>query len=129
MAMACFGLVTFLPLRPDLSLPCFISLISVSTFLPAEGEYFRREDFLFDEDFFVLVRRREELPELRLRPLLDDFFEAFLVAMPILLEKSDGLPIRVSCMENRRIRMNGEWSGRPDSNRHEELGRIPSSIG
>ncbi len=114
MAMACFGLVTFLPLRPDLSLPCFISLISVSTFLPAEGEYFRPEDFFFDEDFFVLALRREllffalvllreELLELRLRPPLDDFFEAFLVAMPILLEKSDGLPIRVSCMENRRI--------------------------
>ena len=97
MAMACFGLVTFLPLRPDLSLPCFISLISVSTFLPAEGEYFRPEDFFFDEDFFVLVLRREllffalvlrreELLELRLRPLLNFFFEAFLVAMAILLK-------------------------------------------
>jgi hypothetical protein len=96
MAMACFGLVTFLPLRPDLSLPFFISRISVSTFLPAEGEYFRPEDFFFDEDFFVLVLRREplffalvlrrEVPEVRLRPLLDDFFEAFLVAMPILLK-------------------------------------------
>jgi hypothetical protein len=45
MAMACFGFVTFLPLRPDLSLPRFISRISVSTFFPADGEYFRREVF------------------------------------------------------------------------------------
>jgi hypothetical protein len=45
MAMACFGLVTFLPLRPDLSVPRFISFISVSTFLLAEGEYFRPESF------------------------------------------------------------------------------------
>ena len=41
MAMACLGLVTFLPLRPDLSLPCFIARISVSTFLLADGEYLR----------------------------------------------------------------------------------------
>jgi hypothetical protein len=46
MAMACFGFVTFLPLRPDLSVPRFISFISVSTFLLAEGEYFRPEVFL-----------------------------------------------------------------------------------
>jgi len=101
MAIACLGFVTFLPLRPDLSLPRFISCISVSTFLPAEGEYFRPEDFFeddfLDEDFLVLVLRREllffalelrreELLEVLLRPLLDFFFEAFLVAMPILLE-------------------------------------------
>src|SRR5947209_2010212 len=64
MAIACLGLVTFLPLRPDLSLPSFISLISVSTFLLAEGEYFRPEDFFADdflpddflaEDFLALV--------------------------------------------------------------------------
>ncbi len=45
MAIACFGLVTFLPLRPERSVPFFISRISVSTFLPADGEYLRVEDF------------------------------------------------------------------------------------
>jgi hypothetical protein len=43
MAMACFGLVTFLPLRPERSLPSFIARISVSTSLPAPREYFRVE--------------------------------------------------------------------------------------
>lgn len=56
MAMACFRLVTFLPLRPDFSLPCFISRISVSTFLPEEGEYLRRDDFLFEVDFLAEER-------------------------------------------------------------------------
>ena len=51
MAMACLRLVTFLPLRPLLSLPCFIAFISASTFLPADGEYLRREDFFADEVF------------------------------------------------------------------------------
>lgn len=95
MAIACFGFVTFLPFRPDLSLPVFISLISVSTFLPAEGEYFRREDF-FDDDFFALVRR---MPAPVLAPL-DLFFAAVLVAIRILPRKSDVLRIRVSCMES-----------------------------
>ena len=53
MAMACFGLVTFLPLRPDFSLPRFISCISLSTFLPADGEYLRPENF-FELDFLEL---------------------------------------------------------------------------
>src|SRR5579875_2091451 len=58
MAMACFGLVTFLPLRPDFSLPCFISRISRSTALPAAGLYLRElDDFLdalfFPDDFFA----------------------------------------------------------------------------
>lgn len=56
MAMACFGFVTFFPLRPLLSLPFFISRISVSTFFPAEGEYFLLDDFfaaLFFTDFFA----------------------------------------------------------------------------
>ena len=92
------GFVTFLPLRPDFSLPFFISLISVSTFLPAEGEYFRPEDFfaevLFAEDFFVLLLRRELLffvlaPRRDEEPFfarVDFFFAAFFVAMLILLE-------------------------------------------
>lgn len=109
MAMACLGLVTFLPLRPDLSLPCFISLISVSTFLPAEGEYLRLEDFFADdflvedflvEDFFAVVLLLVLLffAEDLFRVLLDFFFAAFFVAIDILLEKSDVLEIRVSCM-------------------------------
>jgi hypothetical protein len=85
MAMACFRLVTFLPLRPDLSLPCFIARISRSTSLPAEGEYFRPEDFLaalFRDE--ALLRERLELffaallrELVLLRALLffaDDFF-------------------------------------------------------
>jgi hypothetical protein len=60
MAIACFGFVTFLPLRPDLRVPRFISFISVSTFLLAEGEYFWPEVFLlrlFVEllDFFLVT--------------------------------------------------------------------------
>ena len=50
--MACFGFVTFFPLRPDFSLPCFIAFISVSTLLPDEGEYFLLED-VFDAVFLV----------------------------------------------------------------------------
>ena len=53
-AMACLGPVTFLPLRPLLSLPSFIAFISVSTSLEAAGEYFRAEDF-FSVDFLVAV--------------------------------------------------------------------------
>lgn len=101
MAMACLGLVTFLPLRPDFNLPFFISRISLSTFLPAEGEYLRPEDFLeldfFDEElrvlFAALLPREERLELLRVRvperpflELLPDFFlVAFLVAITILL--------------------------------------------
>ena len=111
MAMACFGFVTFLPLRPDFSLPCFISRISLSTFLLADGEYLRLEDFFeldfleldfFADDprvlFFALLPRDERLellrdererePLLREPPfelLLDFFLAAFLVAITILL--------------------------------------------
>jgi hypothetical protein len=52
MAMACFGLVTFLLLRPLLSLPTCISRISVSTCFPAAGLYLRPDDF-FDAVFAV----------------------------------------------------------------------------
>ena len=55
MAIACSGFVTILPLRPDRSLPAFISCISVATFFAADGEYFRPEDF-FPTLFFALVR-------------------------------------------------------------------------
>jgi cytochrome bd-type quinol oxidase subunit 2 len=53
MAIACFGFVTILPLRPALNLPCFIVFISVSTFFLDEGEYFRVEDFFALPDFFL----------------------------------------------------------------------------
>jgi len=101
MAIACLGLVTFLPLRPDLSLPFFISLISVSTFLPAEGEYFRPEDF-FADDFFAddfLVEGFFALGLLLVLLFFEEllFFAAFFVAIcpP---RKSDVHRIRVSCM-------------------------------
>jgi hypothetical protein len=77
-AIACFLLFTFLPL-PLFSLPLLNSRISLSTFLPADGEYLRDEDFflaeerffaaeflLVEEDFLVLVEEdflREELLE------------------------------------------------------------------
>lgn len=61
MAMACLGLVTFLPLPPLLSLPSFISRISVSICLPTEGLYLRVVFFAGD--------------------FLAAFFVAFLVAM------------------------------------------------
>lgn len=65
MAMACFGLVTFFPLRPDFSLPCFISRISRSTALPAAGLYLRELDDFFDALFFAELFLADE----------DDFFE------------------------------------------------------
>jgi hypothetical protein len=52
MAMACLGFVTFFPLPPDFSLPCFISRISRSTALPAAGLYLRELDDFFDALFF-----------------------------------------------------------------------------
>jgi hypothetical protein len=78
MAMACFRLVTFFPLRPDFSLPCFIACISRLTSLPAEGEYLRPDDF-FELDFFAAELRVLFLAE------LDFFLAAFLVAITILL--------------------------------------------
>jgi hypothetical protein len=42
-AIACLRLVTFLPLRPDLSLPFFISSIALSTFFPDFLEYLAME--------------------------------------------------------------------------------------
>lgn len=109
MAMACLRLVTFLPLRPDFSFPRFISCISRSTFLPADGEYLRPEDFFFELDFLdddfladelrvlflallprderleLLLREERDLDPLRLELLLDFFLVAFLVAITILL--------------------------------------------
>lgn len=52
--MACLGSVTFFPLLPLFSLPCFIAFISVSTLSLAAGEYLR-VDFLLAVDFLVAV--------------------------------------------------------------------------
>jgi hypothetical protein len=60
MAMACLGLVTFFPLRPDFSFPCFISRISRSTALPAAGLYLRELDDFFDALFFEELFFAEE---------------------------------------------------------------------
>ena len=81
-AMACFGLVTFLPLRPDLSRPFFIAFISVSTFFPAEGEYLLVVDF-FWEVFFAPVLFLAVLLFFALVffALPDLFFAAFFVAI------------------------------------------------
>ena len=86
-AMACFRLVTFLPLRPLFSLPAFISRISVSTFLPAEGEYFRVDDFFaaFFVAFFAVLFRVvlffAAFFVLFFAAFLVDFLLAFLVAI------------------------------------------------
>ena len=53
--MACFRFVTFLPLRPDFSFPCFIALISRSTDFEAFGLYLRPVDFFFALDFFAAL--------------------------------------------------------------------------
>jgi hypothetical protein len=50
-AIACFLLFTFLPL-PLFNLPLLNALISLSIFLPADGEYFRDEDFFLTEELF-----------------------------------------------------------------------------
>jgi hypothetical protein len=60
-AMACFLLVTFLPLRPLFNFPCFIARISLSTLLPAAGEYLR-DDFTFGGGFFFGGGRHSILP-------------------------------------------------------------------
>jgi hypothetical protein len=69
--MACFLLVTILPLRPLFSFPCFIARISVSTFFPTDGEYFRVDFFVpvFFADFVVItspctVRWHIDFPQL-----------------------------------------------------------------
>lgn len=53
MAMACFRLVTFLPLRPLFSVPFFFSCMARSTFLLAFGPYFLPPEDLCD--FFVAI--------------------------------------------------------------------------
>src|SRR6185437_4960216 len=89
--------VTFLPLRPLFSLPCFISFISRSTALLALGPYLRPELLFFADDFllelffaalFLVVLFLLELffaeDFLLADFLVPDFFAAFLVAIRIL---------------------------------------------
>lgn len=87
MAIACFLLFTFLPLRPLFNLPCFISRISVSMFLLALGEYLRL-DFFFDEDFFAAVRRPEGrlVEDFLAEDLEEDFFVADFLEEDFLVE-------------------------------------------
>ena len=57
MAIACLGLVTFLPLPPLFSLPSFISFISASTYSPALGLYLRCAlDFVLPDVLFAALR-------------------------------------------------------------------------
>jgi hypothetical protein len=57
MAIACFRLVTFFPLRPLFSVPLFFSRIARATFFCAFGLYFLPpEDFLCEELFFVAMQ-------------------------------------------------------------------------
>ena len=69
MAIACLRLVTFFPLRPLFSLPCFIAFISRSTSLLADGLYFRVELDFFAAVFFAAT-----------------FFVAFLVAFFVAID-------------------------------------------
>jgi hypothetical protein len=89
MAIACLGLVTFLPLRPLFSLPCFISFISRSTALLALGPYLRPELLFFADDFllelFLLGLFLVELFLLALL-LLELFFAALFLVVLFLLE-------------------------------------------
>src|SRR4051794_35735288 len=101
MAIACLRLVTFLPLRPLFSLPCFISCISRSTFLPAEGLYLRVDFF---EPFFEAAFLVEDFLVLFLLEVFfeEDFLLAFLVAITILPTKLRGSVASLSCIEKRR---------------------------
>lgn len=67
-AIACFLLFTFLPL-PLFSFPLLNSCISLSTFLPAEGEYFRDEDFFLEDVLFLAT----DLPRLEDSFVEEDF--------------------------------------------------------
>lgn len=53
-AIACFLLVTFLPLLPLRNLPSFLAFISAFTLFPADFEYLGFVDFLA-ADFLVVM--------------------------------------------------------------------------
>ena len=93
-AIACFGLVTFLPLLPLFSLPRLNSCISRSTLFCAFGLYFRPEDFFFDELVFLADEERD-LPERddELDLLLDELFLRAVAMGSSLLDYSDAVRI------------------------------------
>ena len=116
MAMACLGLVTFLPERPLFSFPFFISRISVSTCLPAAGPYWRVELFFaedfFAEDFFagaffalVFFALDFFVAVFFVAFLVDDFFAAFFaVAMDKTSRALESISGRMRCIENGAIK-------------------------
>lgn len=57
-AIACFRLVTFLPLRPLFSLPRFISCISSRTFSPARRLYFLPPDERCEDELLLVAIER-----------------------------------------------------------------------
>jgi len=148
MAIACFLLVTFLPLRPDLSLPFFIARISLSTLFPAAGEYFRPEDF-FAGDFFalplfllLLLFAVPLLDELLFFARLDFFVVDFVAAMSILhenqmsglfesvarccrLDLDCDLPMNYICAPTQRValRAGAQEDRRPASTQHTRMRR------
>lgn len=77
MAMACLGLVTLRPLRPERNLPCFISFISRSTDLE-DPRLYLRVDFAVDlrADFLAAP----PVAFLAVVFLADDFFFADFLA-------------------------------------------------
>ena len=92
-AIACFGLVTFLPLLPLFSLPRLNSCISRSTLFCAFGLYFRPEDFFFDELVFLADEERD-LPERDELDLpLDELFLRAVAMGSSLLDYSDAVRI------------------------------------
>lgn len=120
MAIACFRLVTFFPLRPLFNFPRCISCISVLTCLPAFGlclrpERFFEEDF-FADDFFAEVRFDEDFfaGDFRLlRFLLEDFFAddfrpdfllAFFVAMGKTSREIGALLLQLRCIGESKMR-------------------------
>ena len=116
MAIACFLLVTFLPLRPDLRVPFFRAFISVPTLLPAAGEYLRPDDFVaaafflappavdavvlffLVADFFALDFLAVDFFAVDFFALVDLFFAAFFVAMQITSCRSDVPAVQGSCL-------------------------------
>jgi hypothetical protein len=99
MAMACFGFVTFFPLRPDFNLPSFIARISRSTFLPAEGEYLRPEDFFarLELDFF------DDEPRVLFLALLPRVLFFALLLRPLLRADRPELPLDLLLREEREL--------------------------
>jgi hypothetical protein len=109
MAIACFRLVTFFSLRPDLNFPCLISLISVSTFFPTDREYFRPDGSL-EAVFFLLPL---------FVALLDFFFIAIFELLKVQMANSSTQVVGdfkprdlAKCSEWSSGRAAGQWRSR-----------------